>query len=120
VATETNLITSFVRRISKYFLSDTATWYRPRSIEPGLNHIDDPASFDEKTIYKGEEIVDLDRGRLFTQDGAEIIELNTDNEILSGLLVREPSPAVLESTVEHIGINNQKQAETFRSRQTQT
>ena len=94
MATETNLITSFVRRISKYFLSDTATWYRPRSIEPGLNHIDDPASFDEKTIYKGEEIVDLDRGRLFTQDGAEIIELNTDNEILSGLLVREPSPAV--------------------------
>ena len=89
MATETNLITSFVRRISKYFLSDTATWYRPRSVEPGLNHIDDPAAFDEKTIYKGEEIVDLDKGRLFTQDGAEIIELNTDDTILNGLLVKE-------------------------------
>jgi hypothetical protein len=94
VATETNLITSFVRRISKYFSSDTATWYRPRSVEPGLNHIDDPLAFDEKTIYKGEEIVDLDRGKLFTQDGAEIVELNTDDSILSGLLVREPSDAI--------------------------
>ena len=91
MATETNLITSFVRRISKYFSSDTATWYRPRSVEPGLNHIDDPAAFDEKTIYKGEEIIDLDRGKLFTQDGAEIVELNTDDSILSGLLVKETS-----------------------------
>jgi hypothetical protein len=94
VATETNLITSFVRRIGKYFSSSVSSWYRPRSVEPGLNHIDDPSAFDEKTIYKGEEIVDLDTGRLFTQDGAEIVELNTDNSILEGMLVRNPSASV--------------------------
>ena len=94
MATETNLITSFVRRIGKYFSSSVSSWYRPRSVEPGLNHIDDPSAFDEKTIYKGEEIVDLDTGRLFTQDGAEIVELNTDNSILEGMLVRNPSASV--------------------------
>jgi len=91
VAGKTNLITSFVRRINKYFNSTLETWSRPKSAIPGTNHIDNPTDFDGRTIYRGEDIVDFDKGKLYTQDGAEIIQPNTEPSILEGLRVQQPT-----------------------------
>jgi hypothetical protein len=86
----TNLITSFVRRITKYFNSSTETWPRPKRAIPGTNHIDNPTDFTGRTIYRGEEMVDFDAGKLYTQDGQEIIQLNSPLSILEGLKVQRP------------------------------
>jgi hypothetical protein len=91
MAGQTNLITSFVRRISKYFNSATFVWPRPKRAIPGTNHIDNPADFDSRTIYRGETIVDFDAGALYTQDGGEIIQPNTQPSIVEGLRVVTPS-----------------------------
>ncbi|NBO21756.1 hypothetical protein EBU94_00225, partial [bacterium] len=91
MAGQTNLITSFVRRISKYFNSATSVWPRPKRAIPGTNHIDNPADFDSRTIYRGETIVDFDAGALYTQDGGEIIQPNTQPSIVEGLRVVAPS-----------------------------
>ena len=88
-----NLITSFVRRITKYFNSATSTWSRPKAAPRGSNHIDNPSDFGPRTIYRGEDIVDFDEGRLYTQDGSEIIELNADDAIVQGLRVVTPAIA---------------------------
>ena len=90
MAALTNLITSFVRRINKYYKSASQPWARPKSAPRGSNHIDNPADFDERTIYKGEEVIDLDTGKLYTQDGAELIQPNTTPSIIEGLIVEQP------------------------------
>jgi deoxyuridine 5'-triphosphate nucleotidohydrolase len=91
VAANTNLITSFIRRISKYFDSSNFTWPRPKRVAPGANHIDNPTDFDARTIYRGEEIVDFTQGKLYTQDGGEIVELNSPSQIIDGLRTVTPS-----------------------------
>jgi hypothetical protein len=91
VAANTNLITSFIRRISKYFDSSNFTWPRPKRVAPGANHIDNPTDFDARTIYRGEEIVDFTKGKLYTQDGGEIVELNSPSQIIDGLRTVNPS-----------------------------
>ena len=97
MAQKTNLITSFVRRITKFYNSSSTSWFRPTPALPGTNHIDNPNDFTAETIYKGEEITDLDLGRLYTQDGGELIELNAAPAILEGLKVRKPDVAVAGS-----------------------
>ena len=97
MAGKTNLITSFVRRIGKIFNSTTTSWYRPTAAQPGTNHIDNPSVFTPETIYKGEEITDLSLGRLYTQDGAEIVEPNAPKAILEGLKVKKPDAGVAGS-----------------------
>ena len=97
MAQKTNLITSFVRRITKFFNSSSTSWFRPTPAQPGTNHIDNPNDFTPETIYKGEEITDLDLGRLYTQDGAELVELNTAPVIIDGLKVRKPDDGVAGS-----------------------
>jgi len=94
VSNKTNLITSFVRRIAKFYNSTTSTWYRPNAAIPGTNHIDNPTDFNESTIYKGEEIIDLSLGRAYSNDGHEILELNAQKAILSGLIVRKPNAGI--------------------------
>ena len=91
MAANTNLITSFIRRISKYFDSSNFTWQRPKRVAPGANHIDNPTDFDARTIYRGEEIVDFTKGKLYTQDGGEIVELNSPSQIIDGLRTVNPS-----------------------------
>lgn len=91
MAANTNLITSFIRRISKYFDSSNFTWPRPKRVAPGANHIDNPTDFDARTIYRGEEIVDFTQGKLYTQDGGEIVELNSPSQIIDGLRTVTPS-----------------------------
>lgn len=91
MAANTNLITSFIRRISKYFNSSSYPWPRPKRVAPGANHIDNPTDFDARTIYRGEEIVDFTKGKLYTQDGGEIVELNSPNQIVNGLRTVNPS-----------------------------
>ena len=81
----TNLLTSFVRRINKFFLSEEASWYRPNAAAPGTNHIDDPSLFGEETIYRGETIIDLNTGKQYTQDGAEILEVGAVNGVVQGM-----------------------------------
>jgi hypothetical protein len=83
-----NLFTSFVRRITKYFTSASTDWYRPRAAAPGTNHIDDPSEFTPETIYRGEEIFDFTRGKLYTQDGAEIVEPNTMDGVVQGMVLK--------------------------------
>ena len=94
MSSKTNLITSFVRRIAKFYNSSTTPWYRPNPAIPGTNHIDNPNDFNESTIYKGEEIIDLTLGRVYSNDGQEIIELNAQKAILSGLIVRKPDSGI--------------------------
>ena len=94
MSNKTNLITSFVRRIAKFYNSATSTWYRPNAAIPGTNHIDNPGDFNESTIYKAEEIIDLTLGRAYSNDGHEILELNAQKAILSGLIVRKPNPGI--------------------------
>ena len=94
MSNKTNLITSFVRRINKFYNSATSTWYRPNAAIPGTNHIDNPGDFDESTIYKSEEIIDLTLGRAYSNDGQEILELNAQKAILSGLIVRKPNAGI--------------------------
>jgi len=94
VSNKTNLITSFVRRIAKFYNSATSTWYRPNAAIPGTNHIDNPGDFNESTIYKSEEIIDLTLGRAYSNDGHEILELNAQKAILSGLVVRKPDTGI--------------------------
>ena len=83
-----NLFTSFVRRITKYFTSASTNWYRPRAAAPGTNHIDDPSEFTPETIYRGEEIFDFTRGKFYTQDGAEIVEPNTMDGVVQGMVLK--------------------------------
>jgi len=83
-----NLISQFARRIEKYF-SQLLT--RPKSGPAGTNHIDDPASWAGNEIYKGELILNTEDGAIYTSDGTEIIQLNTEDSIISGLKVRVPT-----------------------------
>ena len=84
-------MTSFVRRIVKFYNSVTIKDRRPRAAIPGTNHIDNPDDFSERTIYKGEEVIDLTSGRVYSNDGQEILELNAPNAILSGLVLKKPA-----------------------------
>ena len=94
----TNLVTSFVRRITKYYEAGSFPWPRPKSAPPGSNHIDNPTDFDGRTIYRGEEIVDFELGKVYTQDGVELIQPNTPPSILEGLAVHQPGPGVVGSS----------------------
>ena len=85
MAALTNLVTSFVRRITKYYESGSFSWGRPKAAPAGTNHIDNASDFDAKTIYRGEEILDVESGKFYTQDGAEIVQPNTPPAILEGL-----------------------------------
>ncbi len=91
MSNKTNLITSFVRRIVKFYNSVTNTDRRPNAAIPGTNHIDNPNDFNERTIYKGEEVIDLSSGRVYSNDGQEILELNAPKAILDGLVLKKPA-----------------------------
>ena len=75
-----NLISQFARRIEKYF-SQLLT--RPKAGPAGTNHIDDPASWAGNEIYKGELILNTEDGAIYTSDGTEIIQLNTEDKIIA-------------------------------------
>lgn len=94
MSAKTNLITSFVRRITKFYDSDLAAWLRPKAAIPGTNHIDNPNDFTNETIYKGEQIIDTNLGKLYSNDGAEILEPNAPTGILSGLKVKKPDAGI--------------------------
>ena len=94
MSNKTNLITSFVRRIVKFYNSATNTDRRPNAAIPGTNHIDNPGDFNERTIYKGEEVIDLSAGRVYSNDGQEILELNAPTAILEGLVLKKPDAGI--------------------------
>lgn len=85
-----NLITNFTRRIEKYFEEQGII---PSISIPGTNHIDDPKSWEDNNIYKGEVAINLYDGKLYTSDDKDIIQLNSEDFILNGLQVIQPSGA---------------------------
>ena len=74
-----SLITEFKRRVEKIISSS-----RPKVPPVGTNHVDDYSQWTNDTIYKGELGINLTEGNLFTQDGRQVIELNTEDAIISG------------------------------------
>lgn len=74
-----SVVTEFIRRIEKVILGS-----RPKIPPVGTNHVDDYSQWTNDTIYKGELGINLSDGNLFTQDGRQIVELNTEDAIISG------------------------------------
>ena len=66
-----SLILQFARRVEKYFSSLNT---RPKAGVAGTNHQDNPLDWTGNEIYKGELIFNLEDGKAFTSDGAEIIQ----------------------------------------------
>lgn len=74
-----SLITEFIRRVEKIIVGS-----RPKVPPIGTNHIDDYNQWTSDTLYKGELGINIEEGSLFTQDGKQPIELNTEDAILGG------------------------------------
>ena len=87
-----SVVTEFIRRIEKVILGS-----RPKIPPVGTNHVDDYSQWTNDTIYKGELGINLTEGNLFTQDGRQVIELNTELIPVPpqvGVLSTAPDPAV--------------------------
>lgn len=74
-----SVITEFIRRIEKVIIGS-----RPKIPPIGTNHVDDYSQWTNDTIYKGEIGINLIDGTLFTQDGRQAVELNTEDAIIDG------------------------------------
>jgi hypothetical protein len=78
-----SVVTEFIRRIEKIILGS-----RPKIPPIGTNHVDDYSQWTNDTIYKGELGINLEDGNLFTQDGRQIVELNTEDAIIDGHILQ--------------------------------
>lgn len=74
-----SLITEFIRRVEKLIVGS-----RPKMPPVGTNHVDDYNQWTQDTLYKGELGINVEEGTLFTQDGNQPVELNTEDAILGG------------------------------------
>jgi hypothetical protein len=83
-----SLILQFARRIEKFFNGLNT---RPVAGQPGTNHQDNPNDWSGNQIYKGELAFNLEDGKAFTSDGAEIIEFTSEDAIIEGLVLRVPT-----------------------------
>ena len=79
-----NLIQNFFRTIQTKLLNVT----RPLIPEIGENHVDNPTTFTDQHIYPNELAIHLNSGKLYTSDSQEPVELNTEDAIIEGLVVR--------------------------------
>lgn len=84
-----NLVTQYIRRISKLLPQKDI----PEVAIPGTNHIDNPDVWNEKTIYTGEIVANINTGKLYSSDGKEVIQLAKHNGIISGMQVVAPPAA---------------------------
>lgn len=74
-----SLITEFIRRVEKLIAGS-----RPKMPPVGTNHVDDYNQWTSDTLYKGELGINIEEGSLFTQDGSQPVELNTEDAFLGG------------------------------------
>lgn len=76
------LHSKFSRRIEKIISS-----LRPVIPPQGTNHVDDASEWTQNSIYPGELALNATCGTLWTQDGEKSYQPNTENAILSGLVL---------------------------------
>ena len=77
------LIKNYVRRTEKLLPDDT----RPDIPISGTNHIDDSNTWTDSMVYKGEISLDMSSGTLYSQDGTQPVEFNTEDGIVEGLIL---------------------------------
>ena len=82
------LIIDDVRRIEK---TSTVAGELPE-VAPSADHTD--GSWDAKDIYVGELIVNLPDGKLYSRDGARIIQVNMPDEIVTNMPVTNGSDSL--------------------------
>lgn len=82
-----SLIVQFARRAEKYFNELNS---RPQSGLPGTNHLDNPNDWGGNEIYPGEIVFNFVDGTAFTSDGREVIQLNSVDGIIEGMVLRAP------------------------------
>lgn len=92
-----NLVSQFVRRIELFL--NTVIGSRPKSGLQGTNHIDNPNDWGGNEIYKGELAINIDTGKVYTSDGLEIIQINEDDGILEGCILKTPSSTGLGGSI---------------------
>jgi len=85
------IVENFIRRIEKIINSS------PTVPQPGTNHVDD--IWLNTDLYPGELAINLEEGGLYTSDGVRILNLNTENVLLSGMIVSKDTSGVNKLTV---------------------
>jgi hypothetical protein len=85
------IVENFIRRIEKIISSS------PTVPPPGTNHVDD--IWLSTDLYPGELAINFDTGGLYTSDGVRIINLNTENVLISGMIVSKDTSGVNKLTV---------------------
>jgi hypothetical protein len=78
-----NIIKNLVRRMERLITGGAGA--RPIVPEAGTNHVKDPSLWTANSLYEREIGIEPDSARLFSTDGVEVIEPNTEDAILSGL-----------------------------------
>lgn len=98
-----NLISQYIRRIGKFIINKND---KPTVAIPGTNHVDDAASWTDKTIYQGEHVTNIYTGKTFTSDSQQIIELNSENCIIEGMQVMSIPGAASEADPLYVKVSN--------------
>lgn len=82
-----NLTVEYKRRIESFLEKSGQI---PKVGPANTNHIDNPDLWKNDEIYKGELSLNVEDGRMFSSNGGEIFEPNTDDAILGGMQVTQP------------------------------
>ena len=85
------IVENFIRRIEKLISSS------PTVPQPGTNHVDD--IWLNTDLYPGELAINLESGGLYTSDGIRIVNLNTEDALISGMVVSKDTSGVNKLTV---------------------